>query len=190
MDPIPSPPDFTQPCEAPSEATSKERARIILTPDPSVGTGCILPGSPADMSPANVQAIWDAIATIQGYSFNAEYATPSEEQEPAFAPPKHVKPPPGYPGLSAGWSPSTLDGPIREATMMYSAPPAHCPPTITWTTAWPYKDAFADPITIEVAREPLVRLFKVSSAFGPLALPIMDMPGWLNEKTIGRHAPV
>eukprot|EP00532_Pseudo-nitzschia_australis_P013749 CAMPEP_0168223772 /NCGR_PEP_ID=MMETSP0140_2-20121125/11587_1 /TAXON_ID=44445 /ORGANISM="Pseudo-nitzschia australis, Strain 10249 10 AB" /LENGTH=123 /DNA_ID=CAMNT_0008153873 /DNA_START=400 /DNA_END=771 /DNA_ORIENTATION=- len=102
----------------------------------------------------------DALSAIEGYSFRAAYGTPSEEPEPTLPPPGQVKPPPGYPGPPAGWSPSTLDALIREATMMYSAPPAHQPPAITWTTEWPYNKAFPDPITIEVAREHLVEAFR------------------------------
>jgi len=71
MDPHP-PPDLTQP--------SEERARTILSPDPSVGTGYILPGSQANISPADAKAQRDVLATIQGFNFNAEYTTPSEEQ--------------------------------------------------------------------------------------------------------------
>jgi len=94
----PNPPDFTKPREAKNE----EGAGTILTPDPSMGTGHIL--SPAAFSPANVQAMLDALAAIEGYSFRAAYGTPTEEPElePTLPPPRHDKPPPGYPGPPAG----------------------------------------------------------------------------------------
>eukprot|EP00532_Pseudo-nitzschia_australis_P002455 CAMPEP_0168188680 /NCGR_PEP_ID=MMETSP0139_2-20121125/15846_1 /TAXON_ID=44445 /ORGANISM="Pseudo-nitzschia australis, Strain 10249 10 AB" /LENGTH=165 /DNA_ID=CAMNT_0008111273 /DNA_START=976 /DNA_END=1473 /DNA_ORIENTATION=- len=111
----------------------------------------------------------DALAAIDGYSFRAAYGTLSEEPEqeptlpelePTLPEPGHIKPPPGYSGPPAGWFPSTVDAPVREATMMYSSAPAQQPPTITWATKWPYKDAFPDPLTIELAREHLVEAFR------------------------------
>jgi len=102
MDPNPPkpPPDLRQP--------SEERARTILTPDPSVGTGHVR--TPADFSPAQIQAMWDALAAIDGYSFRAAYRTPSEEPEheptllelePTVPEHGHISPPPGYSGRPA-----------------------------------------------------------------------------------------
>jgi len=162
MDPNPTP-SFT----APRETRNEEGTGTILTPDPSVGTGDVL--SPAVFSPAGIQAMRDALAAIDGYSFRAGHGSPSEEPEqeptlpelePTLPEPGHIKPPPGYSGPPAGWSPSTLNAPVREATMMYSAAPAHRPPTITLATKWPYEDAFPDPLTIELAREHLVEAFR------------------------------
>jgi len=72
MDPNP-PPDLTQPSEArartilaPNEGTG---IGTILTLDPSVGTGHVW--TPADFSPAQIQAMQDALAAIDGYSFCA-----------------------------------------------------------------------------------------------------------------------
>jgi len=139
--------------------------RTILTPDPSVGTGQA--PTPAAFSPAQVQAMRDALAAINGYSFQAAYGTPSEEpdQEPTLAEPtvpelRHIVPPPVYSGPPAEWSPSTVNAPVCEATMMYCAAPAYRPPTITWAIAWPYDNAFPDPLTIEHAREHLVEAFR------------------------------
>jgi len=135
MDPNP-PPDLTQPSEtrawtilAPDGGTGTGTG-TILTPDPSVGTGQA--PTPAAFSPAQVQAMRDALAAINGYSFQAAYGTPSEEPEqeqtlPEPTVPEHgrVVLPPGYSGPPAEWSPSTVDAPVREATMMYSTILAH-----------------------------------------------------------------
>mmetsp|Transcript_7099 Transcript_7099/g.13990 ORF Transcript_7099/g.13990 Transcript_7099/m.13990 type:complete len:115 (-) Transcript_7099:222-566(-) len=113
MDPNP-PPDLTQPSEtrawtilAPDGGTGTGTG-TILTPDPSVGTGHIW--TPADFSPAQIQAMWDALAAIDGYSFRAAYRTPSEEPEheptllelePTVPEHGHISPPPGYSGRPA-----------------------------------------------------------------------------------------
>mmetsp|Transcript_20013 Transcript_20013/g.41153 ORF Transcript_20013/g.41153 Transcript_20013/m.41153 type:complete len:124 (+) Transcript_20013:245-616(+) len=87
MDPNP-PPDLTQPSEARARILLDEGTGTtilvagtgtILTPDPSVGTGHIW--TPADFSPAQIQAMWDALAAIDGYSFRAGHGSPSEEPE-------------------------------------------------------------------------------------------------------------
>jgi len=99
MDPNP-PPNLTQPNEArartiltPNEGT---RTGTILIPDPSVGTGHVW--TPADFSPAQIQAMRDALAAIDGYSFRAAYGTPSEEpeQEPTLPEPEPTVPSPGH----------------------------------------------------------------------------------------------
>jgi len=101
MDPN-SPPDLTQPSEerARTILTPVKGTRTILTPDPSVGTGHVL--TPADFSPAQIQAMWDALAAIDGYSFRAAYGTLSEEleqestlpePEPTFPDHRHIEPP-------------------------------------------------------------------------------------------------
>jgi len=110
----PNPPDFTEPREARNEeGAGTIPAGTILTPDPSVGTGHVL--SLDVFSPANIQTMRDALAAIDGYSFRAAYGTPSEEPEPepTLLPPGHIKPPTGYSGPPMGWSPSTLDAPVR-----------------------------------------------------------------------------
>jgi len=114
MDPN-SPLDLTQPSEArartilaPDEGTG---IGTILTPDPSVRTG--QGRTPAVFSPDQVQAMRDALAAIDGYSFQAAYGTPSEEPEqeqtlPEPTVPEHgrVVLPPGYSGPPAEWPPA------------------------------------------------------------------------------------
>jgi len=78
MDPNP-PPDLTQPSEARARTILDEGTGTILTPDPSVRTG--QGRTPAVFSPDQVQAMRDALAAIDGYSFRAAYGTPSEEPE-------------------------------------------------------------------------------------------------------------
>eukprot|EP00532_Pseudo-nitzschia_australis_P016591 CAMPEP_0168256058 /NCGR_PEP_ID=MMETSP0141_2-20121125/5629_1 /TAXON_ID=44445 /ORGANISM="Pseudo-nitzschia australis, Strain 10249 10 AB" /LENGTH=164 /DNA_ID=CAMNT_0008192687 /DNA_START=952 /DNA_END=1446 /DNA_ORIENTATION=+ len=164
MDPNP-PPDLTQPSEARARTTLDEGTstpilvagtRTILTPDPSVRTGQAM--TPDAFAPAQVQAMREALAAIDGFSFRATYGTPSEEPESEPTIPAQA-PPPESSGPPAPWSPSTVEGPGREATMMYSAAPAYSPLTIPWTATWPYEDAFPDPLTIELAREHLVEAF-------------------------------
>ena len=126
MDPNP-PPDLTQPSEARARTilAPDEGTGTILTPDPSVGTGQVR--TPVVFPPDQIQALRDALAAIDGFSFRAAYGTPSEEpeQEPTLPEPKptvlehgHIAPPPGYSEPPAEWSPSTVDAPVHEVTMM------------------------------------------------------------------------
>jgi len=134
MDPNP-PPDLTQPSEAMARTILDEGTGTSLTPDPSVRTG--QGRTPVLFSPDQVQALRDTLAAIDGYSFRAAFGTPSKEPEqeptlpePELTVPDHA-PPPGYPGPPAEWSPSTVETPVREGTMMYSAAPAYRSPMIT-----------------------------------------------------------
>ena len=79
MDPNP-PPDLTQPSEARARTLLHEEIGTILTPDPSARSGQAM--TPNAFTPAQVQAMREAIAVIDGFSFQAVYGTPSEEADP------------------------------------------------------------------------------------------------------------
>ena len=168
MDPNP-PPGLTQPSEARARALLDERTEsptlvartgTILTPDPVGRSGHAIPNMTPDVfTRADAQAMREAIAVIDGFSFRAMYGTPSEEA--GSVPPAPPRAPPPEPtGPPTHWSPSTVESPSRDATMMYSAPPAYRPPTIPWTDEWPTERTFPDPLTIERAREHLVEAFR------------------------------
>jgi len=61
------PPDLTQPSEARARIILDEGTGTILTPDPCVRTG--QGRTPVVFSPDQVQALRDALAAIDGYSF-------------------------------------------------------------------------------------------------------------------------
>jgi len=99
MDPNP-PPDLTQPSEARARTTLDEGTstpilvagtRTILTPDPSVKTGQAM--TLDAFTPAQVQAMQETLAAIDGFSFWATYGTPSEEPEPEPTVPAQAPPP-------------------------------------------------------------------------------------------------
>jgi len=159
--------DLTQPSEARARTILDEGTGTpilvagtgtILTPDPSARTGQVM--TPDAFTPTQVQVMREAIAVIDGFSFQAVYGTPSEEADPEPTIPAQA-PPPEPSGPPTHWSHSTVKGPVREATMMYSAPPpAYRPPSIPWTAEWPSAGTFPDPLTIELAREHLVEAFR------------------------------
>uniref|UniRef100_A0A7S4AUB0 Uncharacterized protein n=1 Tax=Pseudo-nitzschia australis TaxID=44445 RepID=A0A7S4AUB0_9STRA len=100
MDPIP-PPDLTQPSEARARTLLDEgtgtpilvaRTGTILTPDPSGRSGQAMTMTPDAFTPTHVQAMREAIAVIDGFSFQAVYGTPSEEADPEPTVP--TRPPP------------------------------------------------------------------------------------------------
>uniref|UniRef100_A0A7S4AU52 Uncharacterized protein n=1 Tax=Pseudo-nitzschia australis TaxID=44445 RepID=A0A7S4AU52_9STRA len=108
MDPIP-PPDLTQPSEARARALLDERTEsptlvartgTILTPDPIGRSGqamrTMTPAmramTPDAFTQTDVQAMREAIAVIDGFSFQAVYGTPSEEADPEPTVP--TRPPP------------------------------------------------------------------------------------------------
>uniref|UniRef100_A0A6V0CFE5 Uncharacterized protein n=1 Tax=Pseudo-nitzschia australis TaxID=44445 RepID=A0A6V0CFE5_9STRA len=93
MDPIP-PPDLTQPSESRARALLDERTRTesptlvartgtILTPDPSGRSGQAMRAmTPDAFTRADAQAMREAIAVIDSFSFRAMYDTPSEDADP------------------------------------------------------------------------------------------------------------
>ena len=109
MDPNP-PPDLTQPSEArarallderPESPTLVARTGTILTPDPVGRSGQAMRTMPPTMramtpdafTRTNVQAMREAIAVIDGFSFWAMYGTLSEEADPEPTVPTQAPPP-------------------------------------------------------------------------------------------------
>jgi len=177
--------DLTQPSEARARTILDEGTGTpilvagtgtILTPDPSARTGQVM--TPDAFTPTQVQVMREAIAVIDGFSFQAVYGTPSEEADPEPTIPAQA-PPPEPSGPPTHWSHSTVKGPVREATMMYSAPPQH---TVLQASLGlpngPPRAPFLIPSLLNLPMSILLKPFDRLSASGRLMQAIMDMPGW------------